>query len=40
MEHVYGIADRLVILSRGEKIKDVRKEDTSLEELSEIMISH
>lgn len=35
--HVYQVADRLVILSHGKKIKDVLKGDTSLEELTCIL---
>jgi simple sugar transport system ATP-binding protein len=35
--HVYQVADRFVILSRGRKIKDVAKDETSLEELTCIL---
>lgn len=37
--HVYPIADRFVILSRGKKIGDVKKKDISTSELSEIIVS-
>lgn len=37
--HVYPVADRFVVLSRGRKIKDVRKRNTSIEELSKIIVS-
>lgn len=35
--HVYQVADRFVILNRGKKIKDVVKNETSLEELTCIL---
>jgi len=35
--HVYPVADRVVVLSRGEKVADMRKEETSIEELEHIM---
>ncbi|MDW8021362.1 MAG: ATP-binding cassette domain-containing protein [Nitrososphaerota archaeon] len=37
--HVYPVADRMVVLSRGEKIADIKKEETSIEELEEILIT-
>jgi len=37
--HVYPVSDRFVVLSHGRKIKDVRKRDTSIEELSKIIVS-
>ncbi|MCM8792777.1 MAG: ATP-binding cassette domain-containing protein [Candidatus Omnitrophica bacterium] len=37
--HVCPIADRFVVLSRGEKIADVKKEETSIEELTKLIIS-
>jgi len=37
IEHVYGVADRIVILSRGEKILDVPKGELSFEELKKIL---
>jgi len=39
LHHVYPVADRIVVLSRGVKIADIRKEDTSIEELEEILIT-
>lgn len=38
LHHVFLDADRFVVLSRGKKVTDVRKEDTSIEELSELII--
>lgn len=35
--HVYQVADRFVILSRGRKIKDVAKNETSIDELTCIL---
>jgi simple sugar transport system ATP-binding protein len=35
--HVYQIAERFVILAHGEKIGDIKKEDTSVDHLSEII---
>ncbi|MFW6138912.1 MAG: ATP-binding cassette domain-containing protein [Spirochaetota bacterium] len=37
--HAYQIAERFVVLSHGEKLADVRKQDTSIEHLSEVIIS-
>ena len=37
--HVYQIAERFVILAHGEKIGDIKKEDTSVDHLSEIITS-
>lgn len=38
--HVYSVADRFVVLSRGRVIEDIKKEDTSVEELSKIITSN
>jgi len=35
--HVYQVADKFVILSRGRKIEDVAKNETSLDELTCIL---
>jgi len=37
--HVYPVADRIVVLNKGEKIADMRKEETSIEELEEILVT-
>ena len=37
LHHVYPVADRIVVLSKGEKVADMRKEETSIEELEQIM---
>ena len=39
LHHVYPIADRIVVLSKGKKVADVRKDETSIEELEQIQIS-
>lgn len=36
--HVYPVADRIVVLSHGEKIGDSRKEETSVEEITKLMV--
>ena len=36
---VYDIADRFVVLSLGQKIVDIEKENTTLEELRKVLIS-
>jgi len=36
--HVYPIADRIVVLSKGQKVADMRKDETSIEELEQIQI--
>jgi len=36
--HVFPSADRFVVLARGEKIADVEKKDTSVDELVELII--
>jgi len=37
--HVYPVADRIVVFSKGQKVADMRKEETSVEELEQIQIS-
>jgi simple sugar transport system ATP-binding protein len=39
LHHVYPVSDRLITFARGEKIADVYKKDTSVEELTR-MITH
>ncbi|GAH50181.1 unnamed protein product, partial [marine sediment metagenome] len=36
--HVFPSADRFVVLTRGEKIADVEKKDTSIDELAELIV--
>jgi len=36
--HVYPVADRIVVLSHGEKIGDYFKEETSVEEITRLMV--
>ena len=38
LHHVYPIADRLVVLARGEKIAEKSKDATSIEELTELIV--
>jgi len=37
--HVYPVADRIVVLSRGEKLADIKKEETTIEELEEVLVT-
>jgi simple sugar transport system ATP-binding protein len=37
--HVYPVADRIVVFSKGQKVADMRKDETSIEELEQIQIS-
>jgi len=36
--HVYPVADRIVVLSHGSKIGDFKKEDTSIDEITKLMV--
>lgn len=36
--HIFSIADRIVVLAHGEKIADVKKEDTSVENLTHLIV--
>ena len=38
LHHIYPIADRIVAMARGLKIMDVRKEDTSVEHMTEVIV--
>jgi len=38
LHHVYPISDRVVVMARGEKIADVAKADTSVNELTDLII--
>jgi simple sugar transport system ATP-binding protein len=38
IHHIYRIADRIVILRTGEKVGDLRKSDTSIEKIEELII--
>jgi simple sugar transport system ATP-binding protein len=38
LHHVYPIADRLVVMARGEKIGDMRRDDTTIEDLTDMII--
>jgi simple sugar transport system ATP-binding protein len=38
LHHVYPIADRIVAMARGEKIADLSKADTSIEELTDLIV--
>ena len=37
--HAYGVADRFVVLSHGRKMLEVRKEDTTVEDLTRVVAS-
>jgi simple sugar transport system ATP-binding protein len=38
LHHVHPISDRIVVMARGEKIADLRKEDTSIDKLSDLIV--
>jgi simple sugar transport system ATP-binding protein len=38
MHHIFPIADRIVAMARGEKIADIMKRDTSIDELTELIV--
>ncbi len=38
MHHIFPIADRIVAMARGEKIADILKSDTSIDELTELLV--
>ena len=38
LHHVFTISDRIVVLSHGKKLADIKKEDTNVDELSEIIV--
>jgi simple sugar transport system ATP-binding protein len=39
LHHVYPIADRIVVFSKGKKVADIRKDETSIEQLEQIQIA-
>jgi len=38
LQHVYDVADRFLVLENGEKVKDIEKDATSMEELTRAII--
>ena len=38
--HAYQVCDRFVVISHGAVLRAVRKEDTSLEELTAMIMTH
>ncbi len=38
LQHVYPVADRIVVLSHGSKIGDFRRDETSVEELTSLIV--
>jgi simple sugar transport system ATP-binding protein len=38
LHHIYPIADRIVAMARGEKIADLRKADTTIEALTDLIV--
>lgn len=38
LQHAYSIADRFVIMNKGKKINEFNKEETSLEEITDILM--
>ncbi|PPR45493.1 MAG: hypothetical protein CFH17_00574, partial [Alphaproteobacteria bacterium MarineAlpha5_Bin7] len=39
LSHVFPIADHLCVMARGEKIADMEKKDTSIEELTDLLVN-
>ena len=39
LHHVFPVADRFVVLTRGEKTADVKKGEMSIDELTELIVS-
>ena len=39
LHHVYPVSDRLIVFARGEKIADVKKKDTSINDLTNMIIN-
>jgi simple sugar transport system ATP-binding protein len=39
LHHVFPVADRIVVFSKGKKVADIRKDQTSIEELEQIQLS-
>ena len=37
--HAYQIAERFIVLSHGERLADVKRKDTSIDRLSQLIIS-
>jgi simple sugar transport system ATP-binding protein len=40
LHHAYMVADRFVILSHGKKVSDMKREDTNIEQLTNIIVAH
>jgi len=38
--HAYQVADRFVVLCHGKKVKDVPKDQTSINELTDLIVNH
>jgi simple sugar transport system ATP-binding protein len=38
INQIFTISDRIVVLSHGEKLADIKKEDTNVEDLSEVIV--
>ena len=38
LQHVYPVADRIVVLSHGSKIGDYRRRDTSVDKLTALIV--
>ena len=39
LHHVYPVSDRLVVFARGEKIADLQKENTDIQELTNLLVN-
>jgi len=38
LHHVFSVADRFIVLSRGEKVADVKKEETNIQDLENLQL--
>jgi simple sugar transport system ATP-binding protein len=39
LSHIFPIADHLCVMARGEKISDMEKKDTTIEELTDLLVN-
>lgn len=38
LHHVYDVADKIVVLSKGRKVAELKKEETTVEEIAELIV--
>ena len=39
LHHVYSVADRFLIMSKGKIVKDIKRGEASLDELTEVLMA-